>query len=303
MYKYITKYNFDNFEPPFRFKVPFKNGAKFKLLNVYYEYYFSPSEYEQTLVCSYYSDNDDLETAKNNINNSTTILQYLLSIPLESNNIDKTFVLPWLEEITDFKNISNQKEDTLKFISYKVTKFNNSTTFFYEVLKLYNIGFKNNVFDRNEDAVLYYFKVIERISKHYYTRFNDKYYTNQVKRNNKREVHIFLERFLKENLKVAMTSDMLNTMVDGIYSNIRNEAYNSTFLKISFFCEHNNIKVNYNKLHQLVKTRNKLAHGDEVAKETLLQSLKLAFKLAQSFISINCFNKNFSDISLQTKIF
>lgn len=40
---YIYRYDFDNFEDPYRFKIKLKNGSKFKFLNNYYKYNFYPS--------------------------------------------------------------------------------------------------------------------------------------------------------------------------------------------------------------------------------------------------------------------
>lgn len=48
-----------------------------------------------------------------------------------------------------------------------------------------------------------------------------------------------------------MTENMLNTSTDEIYKKLRIESYSSIFMKIS---------VDLDKLNELVKTRNKLAH-------------------------------------------
>lgn len=303
MYIFTSKYYFDNYEYPYIFKATFKNGAKFKFLNVYYEYYYSPKENEQSLVCSYLTDIDDTIIAKKNITIANNVLQYLLNIPIINEYTYRCEVSSYETITHTFKNLSKEKKEKINFISNKVSKFNKEKILFNEVLTLNDIAFKNHIADRYEDAILYYFKILEKLAKKNYIKYHERNYTNAVKNNNKKCLHKFLETFLKENLKITMTSDMLKTTVDEVYNKIRYESYNSIFLKISFFCECKNIQFDSKKLHLLVKNRNKLAHGDSIDESTIMTSLATAQYLAQNFISIYFFRKSYEDISIFTDIF
>lgn len=303
MYTFTSTYYFDNYEYPYIFKAKFKNGAKFKFLDVYYEYYYSPKENEQSLVCSYSTDIDDKIIAEKNINIANNVLQYLLNIPI-INEYTYRYEVSSYESITHpFKNLSKEKKEKINFISNKASKFNKEKLLFNEVLTLNDIAFKNHIAGRYEDAILYYFKILEKLSKKNYIKYHEKNYTKAVKNNNKKSLHNFLETFLKENLKITMPSDMLKTTVDEVYNKIRRESYNSIFLKISFFCECKNIQFDSKKLHLLVKNRNKLAHGDTIDESTIITSLTVAESLAQDFISTYFFRKSYKDISLFTDIF
>lgn len=95
-----------------------------------------------------------------------------------------------------------------------------------------------------------------------------------------------------------MTKNMLKTSTDEIYKKLRIEAYSSIFMKISFFCNCKKISIDLGKLNELVKTRNKLAHGDFVDVNVLNNALGLAFWLSNECISLYFFQKNTAKYTL-----
>lgn len=302
MYIYTSRYNFDNYDDPYIFKPILKSDARFKCLNVYYRYHLHNENLntEQIFDIWYCSDSEDNDMVKKEIDLANNVIQFLFTIPITIEYMNKKEIPNKIEGV--FRSISVKKIRTLTFISNKITRFNKEKPFFEEIMKLYDIAFKNQINDRYEDAILYYFKVIEKIAKRHYIKFHERNYTKQVKRRNKNDLNIFLKKFLKENLNVSMTSKMLNTVVDEVYLKIRNESYNSIFLKISFFCNCKKVKSDNELIHALVKTRNKLAHGDRVTDNYILASLGTAQHLANEFISLFFFNVKYSKIQIKTRV-
>ncbi len=90
---------------------------------------------------------------------------------------------------------------------------------------------------------------------------------------------------------------MLNTKVDLIYINIKNEFYGSIYNKISLFITKKNLDLDLNNLSDLVKIRNKIAHGDTVSIQKINTSISYCELLALEMISSNFFNKSYSKIS------
>lgn len=300
---YTYRYDFDNFEYPYRFKIKFKNGSKFKFLNNYYKYCFNHKEGDQTLYCYCCLEMKDKKEAERRIRFSNNVLQYICITPLddkstyvyESDESDDTYLDNFN---TETKNIAK-----LSDISEKIFKFKVDRGLFEEVMGLNGIALLGLVNDNMEDSVLYYFKIIEKLSKRNYVKYHEKNYTKKVKQINKNILRNFIEKYFNENLKVKMSENMLNTSTDEIYKKMRSEAYSAIFLKISFFCNFKKISVDLNKLNELVKTRNKLAHGDLVDIDALNSSLVTASSLSNEFIASYFFQKKYKEVNLNTDIY
>jgi hypothetical protein len=298
---YTYKYDFDNFDEPFRFKIKLKNGSKFRFLNNYYEYYFYPKDNEQALRS--YCLLDTKEEAKKSIEFSNNVLQYIIMAPILQKDVSIRKKEINRVILCDEANISTKNISILKYVSEKILKFKVEYDLFNEVINLNHVALSNLIMHRKEDSILYYFKIIEKLSKKNYVKFHERNYTKKVKQNNKNKLRSFLENYFNENLKVDMTEGILSTAIEEIYKKLRREAYSSIYLKISFFCNCKSIPVNLESLSELVKTRNKLAHGDTVENEVLDNALSTAFLLSREFISIYFFNKKYSEISIHAEIY
>lgn len=301
MNTFICRYDFDNFEDPHKFKLKLRNGARFQILNNYYEYSFLPKEYEQALFC--YSLLDSKKEAEESIEFSNNVIQYLCCIPIYER--DSYIFERELDTsvICKTSNISVKKEKIFKYVSDKILKFKVERKLFDEVINLNRVAFSNFAENRIEDSILYYFKIIEKLAKKNHTKFYEKNYTKKVKQNNKQRLRNFIEEYFDENFKINMTENMLNTAIDDIYIKLKSQAYSSIFLKISFFCNCKNIDISADKLNVLVKTRNKLAHGDIVDESMLESSISTAFWLSNEFIALYFFNKHYHEINIDTQIY
>lgn len=299
--KYFYRYEFDNFEYLYRFKLRLKNGCKFKFLNNYYEYYFYPKENEQVLLCHCFS--EIINKAESCIEFSNNVLQYICAAPMTDK--DMGVAKDNSNKDIPFKNvnISIKKVQKLEYVSDKILKFKVERKLFEEVMELYSAALLNLVKNNIEDSILYYFKIIEKLSKKNYVKFHERNYTKQVKKRNKDVIYNFIKEYLHKNLNIDMTNNMLNTTTDEIYKKIRYEAYNSIFLKISFFCNCKNISVDLNELGNLVKTRNKLAHGDFIDEDSLGSSIKIAMFLSSEFVATYFFQKKYNEINIDTDTF
>lgn len=295
---YFSNYYFDNMMGPYDVKMKLKNGSKFLFLNNYYKYNFIHANGEQSLMC-YCSYANDRSEALKSISYSNEILSYISGVPI---------CVDWLQtdnnlfefSISDWNNISNKNKHNLNYISKKVSRFNAELNLFKAIMKLNYIALENMLNNNNEDSMLYYFKIIEKLAKKNYEKFQQRHYTKAKKNSNKANLKIFIKKFLKEELNITMTENMLNTSNDFIYKNLLKEAYNSIFLKISFFCNTKGIEANIDDLDRMVKLRNCLAHGDDEKDEVILNSLDTAFILSNEFIAAYFFDKRYKDICIDT---
>ena len=230
VFKYCYYFDEDTFE----IKLKLRNGTKFKFLDNYYEYYFNNSDKEQILTCHCIL--NDYKEAVESIKYSNQVLEYIFSALLIDN--DQSIYEEYNKNNIAFKkiNISTSNADKLKFVSESISRFNVEKKLFNDVIKLHHIAIKNLTTLRNEDALLYYFKIIEKIAKKNYIKYYERNYTKQVKKNNKKILNKFIKEYFEKNFKVTVTDNMLNTMGNEIYRVFKEKAYSSIFLKIVFFC-------------------------------------------------------------------
>ncbi|WP_459625137.1 hypothetical protein [Clostridium tetani] len=308
--EYIYIYNFDSFSDFYDYKLRFRNGTKFQFLDSYYEYYFSPKSDagygEQTLYCYCWLKEDDEIEALNKIRFSNRVLEYLTCIPIHDEKACiKNYIVDDNYISNKFKNTSYTKAiKKLEHISAHILRFKIERDLFEDVIRLNEIAFKNLLNSENywEDSLFYSFKVIEKLAKKNYIKFHEKRYTKKVKRDNKKQLRKFIVEYFKESFRITMTENMLNTSVDEIYKKMREEAYDSIFLKISFFCNIKKLSVDLDEIAELVKVRNKLAHGDFVSQDKLENLIGMAFCLSREFISLYFFNKTYEDINIKCYI-
>ncbi|MET7040551.1 hypothetical protein WBZ18_00515 [Clostridium botulinum] len=308
--EYVYVYDFDNFSDFYDYKLKFRNGTKFKFLDNYYEYYFSPKSEEgygeQTLYCYCWLKKENETEALNKIRFSNKVLEYLTCIPIHDEKdcirndiVDENYIS------NKFKNISHTKViKKLEHVSAYISRFKVERDLFEDVIRLNEIAFKNllNAESYWEDSLFYSFKVIEKIAKKNYIKFHERKYTKKVKKDNKKQLRNFIAKYFKESFGITMTENMLNTSVDEIYKKMREEAYDSIFLKISFFCNIKKLSVDLDEVAKLVKVRNKLAHGDFVAQDKLGHLVGMAFNLSRQFISLYFFDKTYEDINIKCHI-
>lgn len=101
-------------------------------------------------------------------------------------------------------------------------------------------------------------------------------------------------------LKVILTDDLINRKVDLLYKILKMEFYGSILGKISLFIQCHKIDIDINNVSKLVKIRNKLAHGDTIVQNLLLEYLGWCEYLANEMIAYHFFKTNYQKLRLKS---
>lgn len=142
--------------------------------------------------------------------------------------------------------------------------------------------------------------MIERIAKQYYIVYMQRHHTKSVTKKNKRELKDLLKSYALNNLQIEVTEDMLDRKVDLFYKDIKLEFYGSIFNKISLFVTKEGVDVDISAISKMVKLRNKIAHGDVVSNEQLLDGLAECEYLAMQIFSIYFFRARYEELHINS---
>lgn len=289
------RYSFDNIDNYiYTYRIRLKSKASFILCGCKVQ--FINGETKHIIIESLESDEDlnKLYLRQENTENCAKLLSYIFTVPIyDRRHYDVVNTNVDVNNAISKKNLAK-----IQYIDKCVSKFNKTKDFFYEILDLYVIALENLLDCRNEDAFLYYFKIVEKISKNYYLSYMQRYNKKNNNKDNKKELKEFIQKYATDRLGVTITEDMLNTKVDLLYKNLKMEFYGSVFNKISLVITKEKIPTDLEGLSKLVKTRNKLAHGDSIPFSEM--DLPGVIVLANEMISKRFFRKKFSDLNLKS---
>jgi hypothetical protein len=154
-------------------------------------------------------------------------------------------------------SISKRSLDVFQYIDKCSSKFNTTKSFFFDILGLYIVALENLIEERTEDAFLYYFKITEKVSKHYYLSYMKRHNTKIANKNKKSDLKKIIKQYAKDKFFIQVTEDMLTTKTDSLYKFLKEEFYGSLFNKISLIITKECIPINLDEVSKLVKTRNK----------------------------------------------
>lgn len=293
---YIVRYDCGNIDGSyFVFRPSIRNGAAFLMFDCTIKFYQGDYGEFVFLVDEKYSAAD----AKNIIDKVCKILSYVFGVPLYQKYItpDKT------ERVVECNCLlGKQKLKKLAFLESNISKFNKIEPFFYDTLDLLNVAIDNLYKGRDEDAFVYFFKVIERIAKKYYILYFQRHYTRALTKNNKRELKDFIEQYALNNLHIKLTEDILNNKVDLFYKDLKMDLYGSTYGKISLFITKNEINYDMKLVSKLVHLRNKIAHGDSIEDKALNNHLFNCKELAEEMFSKHFFRTSYEDLCFESTI-
>lgn len=297
MYKYHASIyiNYqDNYQDDFIFGINLKTGTKFKLLNCYIELNRGNNGKESELITiTYFSENDDKEKAKESIEKSMLVLSYLLGFPIEDycikqENIDGEYEI---ELTRNYNKISH-----IELINNKVLELDVKVqALFYHNIKLINIAQKYNyMYGFSEEAFINYFKILENISVSKYGR--DRHNLDASRYNLGCEI----KEILEDSFGIKYTEAQIKNIENNAMSIICKIATDGVFFKISMFCKENNILADEQIIHDAIKLRNKISHGDYVRKDDISGTYSYISNLAYEFISHNFFNENYENICIES---
>ncbi len=291
---YIMRYDYDNFDDVFVNIAAVRHGASFKFMGCVIQFY----QFDDRSII-FWMDGNGLskEEASKKMRNVAKILSFMFALNFYS---EDNMILERELKLEPNKLLANKSVENLKYVEEKINRFNINNQFFYDILDLLNIAYDNLYRGRDEDAFLYFFKVIERIAKKHYLVYMERHHTTGSTRNNKRELRKLLKNYTEKLLQVRLTEDMMDRKVDMIYKSIKFEFYGSVFNKISLFIKKNKIRIDIKDVSNLVKARNKIAHGGTIEPDDLSMFLIDCEYLANEMFAYQFFGKDYLDLKISS---
>lgn len=288
---YVTYYDFDNFDDIYEGIPSVRNGAAFSIFDCIVKFY----TVKENQVIFWVSGSNHTKREANEIFEKVTkLLSFLFVLPICSRG--NIVEVEWYLRTNNM--LSKKTMNTIFWIEKNVNRFNKTSNFFEETLDLLNVAIDNLFKSREEDAFVYFFKVIERIAKHYYVVYMQRHHTRAVTSKNKNDLKSMLKNYALNNLYVELTDDILNRKVDVFYKEIKMEFYGSVFNKISLFITKEEVNMSVDTISKLVKLRNKIAHGDTVDEETLTNCLGQCEYLAMQMFSKQFFRRKYEELHI-----
>lgn len=293
---YYMRYYFDNFHYYFENRVAIRHGTCFSFMGCKVKFYQLPFE-DRCILVSCCGDTLTKNLAEEKMINALKILSFLFAI-----NIASEGSVVWESNIVLEENqlLSKKAKNILQNVERKIERFNLNLDFFYEIINLLCIAYENLFNDRDEDAFIYFFKIIEKISKKHYLIYMQRHHTVKASKICKTELRNFLVKYSIDFLNVELTEDMINRKVDMIYKNLKIEFYGNVFSKISLFVKRHKIKIDIDVISKLVKIRNKTAHGDSIEQNILSDYLIYCEYLANEMIAYHFFHKDYLKLHLKS---
>lgn len=294
--KYYYCYFFDNLADHVEIKLKLRHGVVFKMFDCYIKY-LNMSEPCIEIIYS----SSEKEEARKHILFTLKTLGFIFGVPLHEKHLS---VSETSTSFTPNNNLSKKNNTIITTIEKQVGLFKKEKDFFNECIHLLSIAQLHLFIDPHseEDAFLYYFKIVEKISKRYYNHYTNLHRPKYKTKNAKHSLQSFLSTYCNEHLSISLTSNMLNTYSDNLYHYIEDELLGNIFGKISFFVTSYNLNFTSKEIHQCVKLRNKLAHGDEVSSKQLQELVYLVGSLALDMISFYFFKDSYSKFHILSKI-
>lgn len=278
----------------FSFGLKMKNGIIFKFLGCYYVY---SNEFDDPyLEIYYYSEDSNVNNANAQLKKSSRALSFIFGIPLaeiqefsEPTEIEANQILletPCTKKIVHLHNIENM----IVALNDKIDLFYLSMNHFYSGLKFLCMT------NFDEEAFINLFKLIEIISEQYFID-NQESLINFDGNN----LNTYLKRYIFESTKINYSVNKMKNITDNVKKCIVQQSTNGVFSKISFFCNHYNIKFEANELNIIVSIRNQIAHGDPINHNQLDSCIMNLYIMSRNIISHYFFSTAYNKIELECK--
>ena len=289
---YAMYYYYDNFSDVFECTPKVRHGAVIELFDCKVKFHTLG---EHLIVFWVDGEKHSKEEAYEICKEVSKVFSYIFALPFYSKENQFYEVESKIEKNTLF---SKQSLGKLEYIEGKILKFEEIKPFFNQCLNLLVIAFDNLFKERDEDAFMYFFKVVERIAKEDYMETQRKLDNKSTKKRNKNKIRDFLREYGLEELQVQLTDDMLNNKTDLIYNEILREFYGSTYNKIALFITKHNIDINVEDINKLVHLRNKIAHGDIIDEKEIKNYVGRCEYLAMQLFSMCFFRKEYKELHI-----
>ncbi|HBD87706.1 hypothetical protein [Anaerotignum faecicola] len=293
---YLVEYDFNNFNETFDCVPGVRNGVTFDFLDCRIKI--------NTLgesLASFWINGEitSIEEAKSKLNQCIKLLSYIFSLPFYEKG----------KEVCETQNVLEQNsllgknnKERLILVEKYVRKLSSRKDFFEETLDLIIVAIDNLYKDREEDAFMYFFKVIERIAKEHYHVYAERHHKKNIQRENKKKLREFIDNYARDTFHIEFTKDMLDGKTGELYKELERSYYGNIYSKISLFISLNKFNgYDADSISHMVKTRNKLAHGDLVDKEMFEASFAQCEYLAMQMFSKYFFHVEYEKIHIKSQ--
>lgn len=268
------------------YRVKLKHNAGFWLTDCYLcmsknsEDEFIESD---SFVISYFAKDDDKKFAEQKIIKAMNLLVYLTRIPYELENISKIEcdTLPNSNVV-----ISKRKTEMIDKVNETYSRIKTKKSLLAESLQLFSSALKYDYqFNYNDDAFFSYFRIIEKISK-------DDFEINKISIDKgKDKIQIVIQELMRENYNVTLSNNNLENVTGEISKSLYEKVFNNIYSKISMCLNKRCIVFDPERLGEVVKLRNKLAHGDLIDMEEYATEVSFVRNISISLIKHKFFGK------------
>lgn len=289
---YVMCYDFDNFDSIYECIPSVRNGVAFGMFDCIVKFY---TMNDRQVAFWVNGSNHTKNEAEEIFEKVSKLLSYLFALPIYSKE-NRCLEGEWCLQTNNM--LSKKTTNTISLIEKSINKFDKTSSYFEENLDLLIVAIDNLYKCREEEAFVYFFKVIERIAKQYYIVYTQRHHTKAATSKNKNELKTMLKNYAQNNLCVELTEDILNRKVDLFYKEMKMEFYGNIFNKISLFVTKEKVGISVDTISKLVKLRNKIAHGDAVDEQKLTNYLGHCEYLAMQMFSKQFFRRRYEELHI-----
>lgn len=291
MYKYSTiveVVDAVNVCDDFMFQVILRENMPFILNECYFivkknhDHAFKESDY---LKIAYYSENKNLNEAKEKIKRAIELFVYMTDIPFEVNStvIERVAnARPVIDE-----HLSLKKMQRISAINQKYGKIKAKKNLLQNVMQMYAVAIKENyLLDENkEDAFFTFFKIIEIIVKDDFSIEKAKIdkgllYTRQ-----------YIETILLKAYGVPTQENRIEELCGNISGALFEMVFDNIYHKIMWFIKRHSIAIDKDIVSDMVSLRHKIAHGEVVFMDNHMQEYTYVIDLANKAIEAKFFDR------------
>lgn len=279
--------------------ISLKSGITFKFQDCYCRFRRTvmkdSGDVWERMIVSYYTDIKCDEKSTQKIRRCLDLLSFIFLIPFHYDAIQ-------CEEVNVIEETVSSNTDKkiiqLQEISDKVDRFRKSKNRFFDVLAIFKKGIQYGFMDGFiEEAYLYYFKSIENIAKEYFAKeAKDKLDIN------KEELENILLKIFEKNFGIIYSDNKIKDIAGVMKRKLINISSEDIYSKISFFCNKNKIRIDYNLLGRAVSLRNKIAHEDNVNIDNYNEEYSFILILSREIIAKKYFGKNYKKVHIKSRV-
>lgn len=159
---YVMYYDYDNFDSVYECIPAVRHGVAFSILDCVVHF---QKLNDERITFWIDGSKHSKEEAQEIFENVSKVLSYLFAMPFYSKE-NMRLEVDWSIHANNL--LSKKTLFTIEMVEKNIQKFDKTSVFFEETLDLLTIAIDNLFKYRNEDAFVYFFKVVERIAKQYY---------------------------------------------------------------------------------------------------------------------------------------